>query len=147
MAAEAPKEEVAKATELTTEAQVVERFNQLRQQQSYLMSKIADAEAERHEYALVRDTLKPLEPERRCHRLVGGVLVERPVAEVLPTIEESLKNYDMLLGNLNEQLVAKDKELEAFMVKYQIRAQGGAGPAIPAPSAAGADKGKTGVLA
>lgn len=149
-AAHADPAPAASADEPTTEQQVVERFNKLRQEQNVVMSRIADAESERHEYALVRDTLQPLEPERRCHRLVGGVLVERPVAEVLPTIEQSLANYDQLLANLNDALAAKDKQLEAFMAKYNIRTQGGAGPAraVGAAAGPGVEKAKqTGVLA
>ena len=32
------------------------------------------------------ETLSPLEGERRCFRLVGGVLVERTVGEVVPAV-------------------------------------------------------------
>ena len=32
------------------------------------------------------ETLTPLEGERRCFRLVGGVLVERTVGEVAPAV-------------------------------------------------------------
>lgn len=36
---------------------------------------------------LVIDSISPLEPERKCFRMVGGVLVERTVKEVLPALE------------------------------------------------------------
>lgn len=36
---------------------------------------------------LVIDVLKGVEGDRRCFRLVGGVLVERTVKEVLPALE------------------------------------------------------------
>ena len=36
---------------------------------------------------LVVDVLKGVEGERRCFRLVGGVLVERTVKEVLPALQ------------------------------------------------------------
>ena len=38
---------------------------------------------------LVAETLRPMEPDRRCHHLVSGVLVERTVKEVLPIIEHN----------------------------------------------------------
>ena len=36
--------------------------------------------------SLVIETLKDMEPGRKCFRLVGGVLVERTVQEVLPAL-------------------------------------------------------------
>lgn len=41
---------------------------------------------------LVEETLKPLDPKRRAFRLIGGVLVERTVEEVLPSITDNLSN-------------------------------------------------------
>lgn len=35
---------------------------------------------------LVIDTLKDLDPERKCFRMIGGVLVERNVKEVLAAL-------------------------------------------------------------
>lgn len=35
------------------------------------------------------DTLKEVEKERKCFRMIGGVLVERTVAEVLPALEQN----------------------------------------------------------
>ena len=46
-------------------------------------------------HRLVEDTLKPLDPKRRAFRLIGGVLVERTVEDVLPNISENVKNVRM----------------------------------------------------
>jgi len=35
--------------------------------------------------------MKTLDPQRKCFRLIGGVLVERTVEQVLPALE---KNHD-----------------------------------------------------
>lgn len=35
------------------------------------------------------ETLKEVEKERKCFRMIGGVLVERTVAEVLPALEQN----------------------------------------------------------
>ena len=51
-----------------------------------IWSKITELDLERQEHALVLETLTPLEGERRCFRLVGGVLVERTVGEVVPAV-------------------------------------------------------------
>lgn len=56
-----------------------------------IASKISELTLERDEHKLVVDTLTKLEPERKAFRLVGGVLVERTVEEVLPAVSQ---NYE-----------------------------------------------------
>ena len=35
------------------------------------------------------EALKGVEPDRRCFRMIGGVLVERTVKDVLPALENN----------------------------------------------------------
>ena len=37
--------------------------------------------------SMVIETLKPVDPDRRCYHQIGGVLAERTVKEVLPVLE------------------------------------------------------------
>jgi prefoldin subunit 2 len=60
-----------------------------------LMQKIAELEVDRNEHVLVEETLKPLDPSRRAFRLVGEVLVERSVAEVLPSVTANKENVSL----------------------------------------------------
>eukprot|EP00758_Cryptobia_borreli_P012648 Tbor_TRINITY_DN5765_c3_g7::TRINITY_DN5765_c3_g7_i1::g.20166::m.20166/K09549/PFDN2; prefoldin subunit 2 len=115
-----PKEEM-------TEQKIIEHYNHLRQEQGTLMTRISELDGESHEHLLVLDTLTPMEPNRRCHRLIGGVLVERSVETVIPEIKESLENINNVLGQFNEKLLAKEKEMDEFMVKYKINVKGAAG--------------------
>ena len=57
-----------------------------------LMQKIAELEVDRNEHQLVEETLKPLDGKRRAYRLVGEVLVERTVEEVLPSVATNKQN-------------------------------------------------------
>ena len=57
-----------------------------------LMQKIAELEVDRNEHILVEDTLKPLDGSRRAYRLVGDVLVERTIKEVLPSVTTNKDN-------------------------------------------------------
>lgn len=41
--------------------------------------------------SLVIETLREVDVTRRCYRMVGGVLVERTVKEVLPALESNLE--------------------------------------------------------
>ena len=49
-------------------------------------------------FRLVIDTLKETEKDRKCFRMIGGVLVEKTVGEVLPILETSLEQ--VRLGKL-----------------------------------------------
>lgn len=40
-------------------------------------------------HSLVTEALKEVNPERKCYRLIGGVLVESTVKEVLPALESN----------------------------------------------------------
>ena len=41
---------------------------------------------------MVEEALQPLDPSRRAFRLIGGVLVERTVGGVLPTVATNREN-------------------------------------------------------
>lgn len=56
---------------------------------------------ERDEHKLVVDTLSKLESERKAFRLVGGVLVERTVGDVLPAVSQ---NYEGVRLNVVDLL-------------------------------------------
>lgn len=40
-------------------------------------------------FSLVVEALKEVDSERRCYRMIGGVLVERQVKDVLPVVEKN----------------------------------------------------------
>jgi len=69
----------------------------------------------------VIDALEPLDGNRRCFRMVGGVLVERTVNEVLPAVKANLEKISSLIVQLNETLDRKEKELTEFQSRYRIR--------------------------
>lgn len=144
MSATAPA--VAAAPAPKSEQEIVDGYNRLRQDQSTLMGRIAELDAERHDHALVQTTLKELDGARRCHRLVGGVLVERTVATVLPEIDLAISNIDNVLKNFNDQLQRKEKEMEQYMLTHKISLKGGAQPSAKVQGKA-SEEGSRGVLA
>lgn len=87
---------------------------------------------------IVVETLRGVEPERRCFRMVGGVLVERSVALVLPELEANRERLPKALAALNEQLARKGAEINEYIERHDIRVQRGDSPAAP-PAAAPAD--------
>merc|ERR1711939_27461 len=77
------------------------------------MQKIGDLEREAEEHVLVIETLKDAhadEPDRKCFRMVGGVLVERTVKDVLPVLEETHVNIKQVLKTLLENYQKKETD-------------------------------------
>jgi prefoldin subunit 2 len=63
----------------------------MKQELQSLASKIGELEMDKEEHTLVIDTVKPLPGDRVCFRLIGGVLMERNVQEVLPALQSNLE--------------------------------------------------------
>lgn len=74
--------------QLKTEQDIIRRFQELRMKLNNIHGKINELEAELTEHDLVIKTLEPLDKQRKCFRLIGGVLVERTVEEVLPAVQQ-----------------------------------------------------------
>jgi prefoldin subunit 2 len=60
-----------------------------------ILSKITELNSERDEHKLVVETLSKLEPDRKAFRLIGGVLVERTVSEVLPAVSQNFERVSL----------------------------------------------------
>lgn len=104
-----------------TEKAVVGRWQALRQEVSSMYGQIAELEMELTEHRLVIGTIEKVDPGRRCFRMVGGVLVERTVGEVLPAVRRNRQGLEELIQKLASGLAAKKSELEALEKKYNIR--------------------------
>lgn len=77
--------------------EVIQRFNELMRDSQTLTNKIAELELDRNEHQLVEETLGPLDPSRKAFRLVGEVLVERTVEEVLPSVKTNRENVSFFV--------------------------------------------------
>eukprot|EP01138_Halocafeteria_seosinensis_P013216 gb/GECG01013498.1/.p1 GENE.gb/GECG01013498.1/~~gb/GECG01013498.1/.p1 ORF type:complete len:157 (+),score=33.47 gb/GECG01013498.1/:1-471(+) len=102
--------------------EVIQQYRQMRQEEQKLSEKIAEIQAEDREHQQVLETLKDLEGERRCFRMVGDVLVEQTVKDVVPELEGNKTSMKDLITKLHEQLNKKTEEREKFQVRaYPLR--------------------------
>ncbi|XP_068733529.1 prefoldin subunit 2-like [Montipora capricornis] len=104
--------------------EIIMQFNQMRQEVRGIIGKLGELEMEVNEHSIVIEALKSVEPERRCFRMIGGVLVERTVKDVLPALENNKEQIGGLIGKLKESLLAKEKQLSAFKEKHNIHVRG-----------------------
>uniref|UniRef100_G3MRN7 Prefoldin subunit 2 n=1 Tax=Amblyomma maculatum TaxID=34609 RepID=G3MRN7_AMBMU len=138
MAAEGEKK-TAKKDEMKRQAQeqsVVDGFNQLRQEQRALTAKLVELEMELNEHNLVAEALQKVDADRRCYRMVGGVLVERTVKDILPAVERNRENLSKSVDLINDKIVQKGQELNEYREKHNIQIRV-SGPPKPQPAAAG----------
>lgn len=67
------------------------------------------------------ETLEPLPGERKCFRLINGVLVERTIKDVLPALKTNSDGLKQVLEELLKQYKAKEGEMEKWKKKNNIQ--------------------------
>ena len=74
--------------EFQSHSEIVQRFVSMRDGVGALWNKINELRNEVSEHEQVLKALEPMDPSRRCYRLVGEVLVEGTVGEAIPDIKQ-----------------------------------------------------------
>ena len=108
----------------SSQEQIIMKFNQLRQEQRMLANKYGELEMDVAEHNAVIDTLANVNGDRKCFRSIGGVLVERTVNDVLPSLENNKVQITGLLQKLEAQIKAKGEELIKFKEEHNIKMRG-----------------------
>merc|ERR1712038_780462 len=112
-----------------SQEEIIAQFNRLRQEQRNLAAKLSELQMDLNEHKLVIETLNDVAPDRKCFRMIGGVLVERTVKEVTPALSNNRDKMTKLIETLETQLTEKGQEINGYIEKHniQIRGQPGAG--------------------
>ncbi|KAF2201448.1 Prefoldin beta-like protein [Delitschia confertaspora ATCC 74209] len=86
-----------------------------------IASKIGDIEQETEEHKLVLETLEPLPGDRKCFRMINGVLVERTVKDVVPVLKTNSEGLKKAMEELVKQYKSKQDEMEKWKKKNNIQ--------------------------
>ncbi|CAN7982894.1 unnamed protein product [Ixodes hexagonus] len=141
----APKKDDIKRQ--SQEQSIVDGFNQLRQEQRSLTAKLVELEMDLNEHNLVAEALQNVDGDRRCYRMVGGVLVERTVKDILPAVMQNKNNIAKSVEALNDKIVKKGQEVNEYREKHNIQIRVSSNPAAkPQTSEKSAGQPATGVL-
>ena len=116
-------------------------LNMMREQCTDLSMKINTLDLDKTEHELVINALEPLPADRKCFRMIGNVVVERTVGEVLPAVQKNREQIKETMDKFTETLAAKQKEADEFGAKHRITAQGQTASAQPAASEEGGSQG------
>lgn len=115
----------AKPTKRLTDQEVQTNYTRYQTELQNLASKIGELESEAEEHELVLSTLTEVlqtDPKRKCFRLIGGVLVERTVKDVVPALQTNRDGIKQVIVSLAEQYKTKETEFNEFIREYNIRA-------------------------
>ncbi|KAJ1899599.1 Cochaperone prefoldin complex subunit [Coemansia sp. IMI 209127] len=95
--------------------------NQFSSELKAIASKIGELELQLDEHNLVIKTMTPMPEDRKCFRLINGVLVERVVKEVLPALETNRDGISTTIAQLTTQYKKRDQDFSDFQKQNHIR--------------------------
>jgi prefoldin subunit 2 len=73
------------------------------------------------EHDLVLSTLSTItDKQRRCYRMIGGVLIEHTVGEVVPALQGNREQIHNVIESFKQKTEEKAKELTNYKQKYDI---------------------------
>lgn len=67
-------------------------------------------------YRLVLETLDPVPNDRKCFRMINGILVERTVADVIPALKTNAEGLKSVLEGLVKEYKKKQQEMDKWKV-------------------------------
>ncbi|ERS97981.1 hypothetical protein HMPREF1624_06153 [Sporothrix schenckii ATCC 58251] len=86
-----------------------------------IAQKIGDVEQEADEHKLVLETLEPLPADRKCFRMINGVLIERTVKDVIPALKTNAEGLSKVLDDLVKQYKSRQEDLEKWKKKNNVQ--------------------------
>ncbi|KAG9317358.1 Prefoldin beta-like protein [Chiua virens] len=107
-----------------SDQEIQQTYSRFQNDLQTLAGKIGELEQEAEEHTLVLSTLDEAlkeEPDRKCFRLIGGVLVERTVKDVVPALHTNRDGIKKVITTLTEQIKSKEQEFENFKQEHNIR--------------------------
>ena len=96
----------------TVDQNVANGLQNLRNEQKKMASKLSELNLELNEHKLVIDTLEKQDRDKKCFRLIGGILVERRVGEVEPALINNRDKLEKIIIELEKQLTEKGWTIE-----------------------------------
>ena len=95
------------------------RYKQLQTEAQQLVAKLMEVEDEKRENELVLESISKLEDDRKCWRLVNGVLMEKTKVEVVPEMRVVINNLNQVGKQIQDTLVAVKTEIKNLEGAYE----------------------------
>lgn len=119
-------EEAQKQQAQDQKAQALQvQYNKYQEDISEFQSHLAALASKIQEQVIVDNTLSSISPAkregRRCFKLIGGVLVEKSVDEVIQMLHNDLKGMKQEQEKFQLELARMKKDMETWMTKNNIK--------------------------
>jgi prefoldin subunit 2 len=100
------------------QSEIIRVFQNMMSQKEQLTAKISELAVEHAEYKRVAESLKTMDGGRRCYQLLNGVLVERTVGEVAPSVAENRDSLDQVVKSMHERLGKLVEEMKVYQQRF-----------------------------
>lgn len=86
-------------------------YNKLKAEYGEIFKRYLELEDERRENALVLNNVEPLKGDRKCWKVVGGVLVEQTLPETVESLKQTVTMLEQTLKALDEEMSKRQKQV------------------------------------
>ena len=100
--------------------EVQQHYNKIKGEYTEIFKRYIELEEERRENNLVLANLEPLKGERKCWKVMGGVLVEHSIDETKKSLQETVVMLESTLKALDGEMSKRQKEVLEMELKYGI---------------------------
>ncbi len=100
---------------------LLDQLQGMRNECNAIAQRISSIEQERDDHDMVQAILGDFPGARRCYRSVGGILMERTVADVVPEIRSEWGKLSKALQELSNLAQEKHRAIDAFQTEHSIR--------------------------
>merc|ERR1711915_35582 len=104
--------------------EIVATFQKMRENQRNLASKISELEVDIKEHETVIEALKEVAADRKCFQLIGGVLTEKTVGEVMPNLANKKTQITGVTEHLHKELEKAGQDLIKYKEEHNIQIRG-----------------------
>lgn len=100
---------------------LAQKLSLLNNELGQLQDKEVQFQVDLQQHQRVLETIKEYDPNRKCYRLVGEVLIQSTVAETRPLLEQQESNLKELVKTYHQKVEQKQKEIQKFQEDNHIR--------------------------
>jgi len=104
--------------------EIVAKFQQLRENQRNIATKITELDQDIKEHETVIEALKDVDPDRKCFQMIGGVLTEKTVKDVVPNLEDKKTKINGITEHLHKELKKAGEDLIKYKEEHNIQIRG-----------------------
>ncbi|KAK9897399.1 Prefoldin beta-like protein [Cystobasidium minutum MCA 4210] len=109
-----------------SDAALTQEYNRRRTELSEIINKVSELERDADEHTLVLETLRQVneeDPDRKCFRMIGGILVQKTVKDILPQLQTNYQGVQSVIEQLSVTYKKREQEFEEFQKKNNIVVQ------------------------